>query len=83
MEDRTRRHFVKTSALGTLGLSLAGVLRGSGPLYEGEKLSSQTLSNSQIGNTITPRRLASWWCGIEDLQWPQKAIVDCGRDGTI
>jgi hypothetical protein len=76
MEDRTRRHFVKTSALGTMGLSLAGILPGSGSLHEGEKLSSKILSNMQTGNTFTPRRLASWWCGIEDLQWPQKAIVD-------
>ena len=52
MEDRTRRHFVKTSALGTMGLSLAGILPGSGPLYEGEKISSQTLSDMQIGNTF-------------------------------
>lgn len=23
-----------------------------------------------------PRRVASWWCTLDDLQWPQKPIID-------
>jgi len=27
-------------------------------------------------NVFFPRRMASWWCTIDDLLWPQKAVVD-------
>ena len=76
MEKKSRRYFVKTSALGTLGLSLAGNIAESWQLQEGESTTDHILSPSDNDEIFAPRRLASWWCGIEDLQWPQKAIVD-------
>ena len=76
MENKSRRHFVKTSALGTLGLSLSGSLSKVGQLTEGENRTVQISSLADSDKIFIPRSLASWWCGIEDLQWPQKAIVD-------
>ena len=26
--------------------------------------------------TFEPRRVASWWCAVEDLLWPEKKVVD-------
>ena len=76
MEKKSRRYFVKTSALGTLGLSLAGNFPVSWQLPEVENTTDNILKPSDNDESFVPRRLASWWCGIEDLQWPQKAIVD-------
>ena len=76
MGNKSRRHFVKASALGTLGLIMAGNLPGFGLSTEGENSAFQTSSLPGSNKIFTPRRLASWWTGIEDLQWPQKTIVD-------
>jgi hypothetical protein len=76
MENKSRRHFIKTSAIGTLGTGLIGTFPGLDKLFEG-KSDTITSSNSESGESLfIPHRAASWWCGIEDLQWPQKKIVD-------
>jgi hypothetical protein len=33
------------------------------------------MSNRQY-NYFKPRRMASWWCTLEDILWPEKKIVD-------
>jgi len=72
----SRRRFVKVTAMNALGIGIAGNL----PLF-GEPFSVQTPApvSEGIANgsmSFVPNRVASWWCNIEDLQWPQKMIVD-------
>jgi hypothetical protein len=76
MENKSRRHFVKTSATGAMGLGLAGSLPGLRQLFEVEKHVNQSAYFVETTPALIPHKAASWWCGIEELLWPQKKIVD-------
>jgi hypothetical protein len=74
-----RREFLKKASITGLGLGLSTILptayaavpenTAAGLVPSGLKLTGPDL-------TFIPRRAASWWGTIEDLQWSQKSIVD-------
>lgn len=72
-----RRDFLKIAAIS--GISL-GVTNRLPDVYakspELVKIPSGTGLNNPPDLTFIPRRAASWWVTIEDLQWSQKKIVD-------
>ncbi|HUX96904.1 MAG TPA: hypothetical protein VMV47_14310 [Bacteroidales bacterium] len=76
MENKSRRHFVKTSAIGTLGLGLNGTAPVFRQFIEGERIAIKSSGLAKNNPVFIPHKAASWWCGIEDLQWSQKKIVD-------
>ncbi|MDX9880489.1 MAG: hypothetical protein RBS73_00390 [Prolixibacteraceae bacterium] len=65
---------MKTSAIGTIGLA------SSIPAFEQTffvQSANDGLNSNVAGNVaFIPNRVASWWCTLEDLLWPQKKIVD-------
>jgi len=68
-----RRKFIQMAAISGAGLGLAN----SFPAVYAERLAA--FGSEAAANTATafiPNRAASWWCTIEDLQWPQKQVVD-------
>ena len=72
----SRRNFVKKSAVSALGLGLVS----NSPLF-GQNIFAKPANlpiDADAENKLlfVPKRAASWWCTIEDLQWPQKAIVE-------
>jgi hypothetical protein len=78
--DYSRRSFVKKSAVNAVSL---GVLNNV-PLY-GQTLPSKDLNSGlfpasglpfPVSLPFAPTRAASWWCGIEDLLWSEKKIID-------
>ena len=76
------------AALGSAGVTIPGLLTGvaareththsSIAQAAGESSAGVMLARAagEAGTGFVPARLASWWCTIEDLQWPQKQIVD-------
>ncbi len=71
MSSKTnRRNFIKMAALSGAGLSLA-----KSPLAWSAGLVPQP-NTPAAANIFFPRRMASWWCSIDDLQWPQRAVGD-------
>lgn len=71
MNSKTnRRNFIKMTALSGAGLSLA-----KSPLAWSAGLVPHSHTPAAV-NTFFPRRMASWWCSIDDLLWPQKAVGD-------
>jgi hypothetical protein len=76
-QKSNRREFIKKAALSGVGIGLAGsfpaAYANSDFIIKG--LESVGISKVPVLSFI-PRRAASWWCTIEDLQWSQKAIVD-------
>ena len=78
--NTNRRNFIKTVAISGAGLGLsnrftafAGSLALSG---KSEGNISRIVANAPGPETFAPNRAASWWCTIEDLEWPQKHVVD-------
>ena len=71
----TRRHFVRTSALGSIAIGITGnlPLAGQNPLQTGTPIVKSDLNKTL---PFIPVRAASWWCNLEDLLWSQKKIVD-------
>jgi len=68
----SRRHFVKASAISTIGI--AGSMPALGQILFDD---NDGMSSGFSGNeAFIPNRVASWWCTLEDLLWPQKKIVD-------
>lgn len=77
MEKRSRRQFVKTSSAGVLAAGMSASLPGFRDFFIEGNIASRHGSISPVDDLkFAPHRAASWWCGIEDLQWPQKKIVD-------
>lgn len=72
----SRRRFVKVTAMNTLGIGIAGNLQlfGENFLVQSPALGSDGKTGSNV--SFVPNRVTSWWSNIEDLQWPQKKIVD-------
>jgi hypothetical protein len=77
-QNHKRRDFIKMAAMSGISFSLAGKVIGS-PVNSFKK---DTLV--KVGNDIDeptslafrPNRIASWWCTLEDIIWPQKASAD-------
>ena len=71
-----RRKFIKIAALSGAGMGLANSFPA---LYAGSLASFDSMTNTAKNDSsfaFIPNRAASWWCTIEDLQWPQKQITD-------
>lgn len=72
----TRRNFVKKSAINALGLGVVSNV----PLFGQPLLANENKGENNQGEIhklpFLPMRAASWWCGIEDLLWSEKKIVD-------
>ncbi|MBY0534404.1 MAG: hypothetical protein K2P88_01015 [Chitinophagaceae bacterium] len=73
-EASNRRQFLKLTALAGTGLSLSNTL--SAMYYP--PLDPQPIQNTNAFTTagFVPNRAASWWCALEDIQWPQKQVID-------
>lgn len=74
---RNRRNFIRLSALTGLGLGLGSTIPSvaSGILKQNTG-AAFFIPGKQPDIPFIPRRVASWWNSIEDLQWSQKAIRD-------
>lgn len=78
MQKSNRRDFIKMAAASGIGIGLAG--------WAPDILASQkrmagidhklTDSGGLPDIPFVPKRIASWWNTVEDLQWPQKHVVD-------
>lgn len=75
--NSSRRKFLKLSALSGAGLAVA---RHFPAAYASslKTVSVPPVAHTFIpaGNMFVPKRAASWWCTIDDLQWPQKEVTD-------
>jgi hypothetical protein len=78
----SRRNFIKRTVVSGIGLGLGNTLSRT----NAEELSS-IAKNPDLPDVsrgmphapnipFVPKRIASWWNTIEDLQWPQKSIRD-------
>ena len=73
MGINNRRDFLKATALSGLGLAIQ-----HGQPDTLKLLSVMGEEDKKGGPDIPfyPNRVASWWCTLEDIQWPQKDIRD-------
>ncbi|MDN3656846.1 hypothetical protein QWZ08_14460 [Ferruginibacter paludis] len=67
-----RRKFIQTAAVTGAGISLFHSL----PAYAVQLASFGKQPFKNTGTAFIPNRSASWWCTLEDIQWPQKQVVD-------
>ncbi|MDB5278767.1 MAG: hypothetical protein JWR61_3722 [Ferruginibacter sp.] len=67
-----RRKFIQTAAVTGAGFSLLHSL----PTYAGQLASFGRQLSNNTATAFIPNRSASWWCTLEDIQWPQKQVVD-------
>ncbi|WP_298653160.1 hypothetical protein, partial [uncultured Proteiniphilum sp.] len=81
MKNNSRRKFIRQAFISGVGLSMGGTsLANTTTDRPSEKqiilpdVSKFTPASPDI--PFVPRRIASWWNTIEDLQWSQKSIKD-------
>ena len=79
--DNSRRKFIKQAVISGVGLSMGGVSLANTPTVESPAKQIVLPDVSKLVSTppdipFAPRRIASWWNTIEDLQWSQKSIRD-------
>lgn len=75
-QDRSRRDFIKLTALSGLGFGLANSLPAVAAIVKQEPGTALFVPGTAPDLPFIPRRVASWWNTIEDLQWSQKKIRD-------
>ena len=76
-KENSRRSFIKISALSALGFSLSSPLPSIASGILGQQTGATFFTHVGMPDIpFVPRRVASWWNSIEDLQWNQKAIRD-------
>jgi hypothetical protein len=72
-QDNKRREFIKMAAISGIGLSLANNVSGfSHDIFAKASQKIATESNP----AFIPTNVASWWCTLDDILWPQKSVVD-------
>lgn len=75
--SNSRRNFIKLSALSGLGLGLNNSVPSiAAEVFKRESGAALFMPGGKPDIPFVPRRVASWWNSIEDLQWNQKAIRD-------
>lgn len=77
-QSDNRREFIKKVTLSGIGLGLAGKLTDAVAAPSAEKAIIFNIPEAKAAPDIpwVPRRVASWWCTIEDLLWPDTAVVN-------
>ena len=77
-QNNNRREFIKMAAMSGIGLSLTNHITGFP--YSIFKSESQKNGVSGIVSPETlgfiPNHVASWWCTLDDILWPQKSVID-------
>ncbi|MFV0606783.1 MAG: twin-arginine translocation signal domain-containing protein [Niabella sp.] len=73
----SRRNFIKLSTLSGLGLGLSSTMPSLAyEIFKQDNGAAFFVSGKNPDIPFVPRRVASWWNTIEDLQWNQKSIRD-------
>ena len=77
-QKNNRREFIKMTAMSGIGIGLANHLTGSPYSIFRSEIDKHPESNmvSAAGPVFIPRRIASWWCTLDDILWPQKSVID-------
>jgi hypothetical protein len=73
-EENSRRAFIRTISLTGLGMGVMQSLPLSAIAGESLIVAPHALTGPDM--PFIPKRLASWWCTLEDLLWSQKKITD-------
>ena len=79
MNSKTnRREFIRMAALSGAGLALNNfaIANSSGILERTSPGIGAAATGTHAAPPFIPNRAASWWTTINDLQWPQKYVVD-------
>lgn len=90
MKKSNRRDFIRIATLSGAGLGLHRPVFGVAAQGEGTGTILESAGTGKIpeaagagrilevgsGMPFVPRRAASWWTELEDILWPQKAVVD-------
>jgi hypothetical protein len=61
-----RRKFIQMAAVTGAGFSIINSL----PTYAGKLVLPGKPASENSGPAFIPNRCASWWCTLEDIQWP-------------
>ena len=77
-QKNNRREFIKMTAMSGIGIGLSGHLTGSSyPVFKpGIEKSAVNNLVPAAASSFIPRRVASWWCTLDDILWPQKTVID-------
>jgi len=77
-----RRQFLRLTALSTASLGVPSVFANATSSTPVQSSSAAKLvqpaaaANAKPGASFVPNRAASWWTSLENLQWPQKYVLD-------
>lgn len=77
-QKNNRREFIKMAAMSGIGIGLSNHISGSPYHFLKSEIQNKTASNvlSSQEPAFIPRRVASWWCTLDDILWPQKSVMD-------
>lgn len=78
-----RRQFLRLTALSTASLGVPFIFTGGvaaapkQPAAAGiPAIGEAATATAKSGTSFIPNRAASWWTSLENLQWPQKYVLD-------
>ena len=76
-QNSNRREFIKMTTVSGIGFGLANhIARFPSNIFKSE-------SEKNVGGMVAaknaefiPNHIASWWCTLDDILWPQKSVID-------
>jgi hypothetical protein len=77
-QKNNRREFIKMAAMSGIGFGLSNHIPGAPYHFLKSEVQNKAVSNiiSSQQPAFIPRRVASWWCTLDDILWPQKSVID-------
>jgi hypothetical protein len=77
-QKNNRREFIKMAAMSGIGIGLSNHITGAPYHFLKSEVQNKTAGNiiSSQQPAFIPRRVASWWCTLDDILWPQKSVID-------
>src|SRR6185312_11748850 len=76
-QNNNRREFIKMTTVSGIGFGLANhITRFPYGIFKSD-------SEKNVGGIVSakniefiPNHVASWWCTLDDILWPQKSVID-------
>ena len=77
-QKNNRREFIKMAAMSGIGIGLSNHIPATPYHFLKSEVQNKAVPNiiSSQQPAFIPRRVASWWCTLDDILWPQKSVTD-------
>jgi hypothetical protein len=77
-KNNNRREFIKMATMSGISVGLSNHILGASSDFFNFNAPVNTINKTGLYQNLpfVPNRVASWWCTLDDILWPQKSVID-------